>query len=157
MEDKKIFIRFKTADYKKLKARAKKERLPVSSMIKHILFIDDYIKQEKPKQVEKNEDPQIEHDWIQCNKCLETFHSKNGKIEKIPLAHGGMHIKLSCPTCGGFIKFLAYEESRLYCGKYAGKSIKEIYREDPQYLDWALHNLRISDRARKNIEEVLSR
>ncbi|WP_347275413.1 hypothetical protein [Candidatus Kuenenia sp.] len=56
-------------------------------------------------------------------------------ITTIPLPTGS-HKKAICSGCKKFIKFLPHSIPALYFGKYKGKTIAEIARKDPSYLQW---------------------
>ena len=76
---------------------------------------------------------------LTCQKCGLIFQDIEGKIEEIPLKAGGSHLKCSCPGCGKYVKFLPHSgEARFYFGKYKGKTVLEIAKSDPEYLQWLL-------------------
>lgn len=75
---------------------------------------------------------------LTCKKCGLYFFDIDGKLEHLSLPSGGFHIKCSCPGCGSYIKFLPHSEPKLYFGKYKGKTIKEIAKQDKEYLEWLL-------------------
>lgn len=69
-----------------------------------------------------------------CGVCQSTLEAK---IEKHYLPNGGYHIKAHCFECGTFIKNMPHSLPRiLHFGKYKGKSIAEVAKENPAYLVW---------------------
>ena len=72
------------------------------------------------------------------------------------LTKAGQHIKWSCVSCG-YIKFLAQSIINFHMpiGKYKGKLLVEIYKDDPEYLIWANENMK--NNVGKRIKEFLER
>ena len=73
----------------------------------------------------------------------------------------GQHMRAKCPTCGKHIKFLKKTipggDDILYFGKYKGKSVSEVVREDRGYAQWATINLtkRISDAFTNELKKTI--
>ncbi|NCU42357.1 MAG: hypothetical protein EOM19_06610 [Candidatus Moranbacteria bacterium] len=60
-------------------------------------------------------------------------------------SNGSVHKEARCPSCGAYIKYLAGEPNPLdtmYYGKYKGRTIMSIAKEDPDYAQWASANLK---------------
>lgn len=92
---------------------------------------------------------------LTCKKCGLFVDETDCKIEHLPLPSGGFHLKCSCPDCGSYIKFLPHSEPKLYFGKYKGKTIKEIAKEDKEYLKWLLTTDKGDTELGKNIRQEL--
>ena len=96
--------------------------------------------------------PSLLKERIHCATC--------GKIVSLRLEpqtfhDGSQHLRGSCPSCNRWIKWVPWDEPRLYVGKYANLSISTIAQRDPQYLQWALKTLRLSHATRTAIQEAL--
>lgn len=68
---------------------------------------------------------------------------------------GGYHLKVCCPSCQNFIKFLPHSEPKLYFGKYKGMLISEVVRKDAPYLRWLLSENPKSAKLKSDIREAL--
>lgn len=67
-----------------------------------------------------------------CRSC----ESKVGK--KLSTALGGMAMKTS-PGSGRYVVSSDGDDAILQFGKHVGKSVSELQRTDPSYLDWMMH------------------
>lgn len=93
------------------------------------------------------------YDELVCKRCgvLAVPH-----VEEIPLARGGYHLKASCASCGGYIKFLPQGGSpKLHFGKHKGKDIELVAMEDPEYLKWLMAQEWLKRNLRTAIEEAM--
>ena len=71
---------------------------------------------------------------IFCHRC----NSEKFNTERIPLPHGGYHLKTNCAVCGRFINFLPHQKTKFPFGKYRGLSVVEVAAKDLGYLQWCL-------------------
>lgn len=92
---------------------------------------------------------------IVCKKCGVIHDTETLILETIPLPGGGRHIKVICPICKSFIKFLPHSVPALWFGKYKGRTISEIAQKDPSYLQWLVKQDIKSARLKAAIEEAL--
>lgn len=74
-----------------------------------------------------------------CKKCGLCQSVAKANVTKKPLAQGGYHSIAKCYDCNTFIKNLPHSKvEMLWFGKYKGKAISTVAREDRQYLKWLL-------------------
>ncbi len=92
---------------------------------------------------------------IVCKKCGVIHQKENLIIETIPLPGGGSHKKATCPICKSFIQFIRHSVPALYFGKYKGKTISVVAKQDPSYLQWLAKQDIKSARLKAAIEEAL--
>jgi len=81
---------------------------------------------------------------------------ENTETEKI-FSNGTKHIELRCKGCHthrGYKPQGKFEDFSLWFGKHKGKTLMQIYKEEPSYLDWIYANV-AKDSMKKKIEEVL--
>ena len=71
---------------------------------------------------------------ILCLHC----NSEKFNTQHISLPNRGFHIKVSCASCGRFLKFLAHDAPRLHFGKHRGETVVAVAQKDPEYLKWCL-------------------
>ena len=69
----------------------------------------------------------------------------------------GPHLRMDCPDCGAYVKFLpkSIDEFKMPIGKYKGKTFAEIEQTDKQYVVWVSNN--IQGRPGKAASEYLKR
>ena len=90
---------------------------------------------------------------LRCSRCGEEF--SRAQIVKIELPNGGHHLKVCCPNCGRFVRFLRHAKPKiLWFGKYKGEQILAVAKKDRQYLEWLL-NLDLRPPLRESIEAAL--
>ncbi len=92
---------------------------------------------------------------FKCPQCGLEGDIENVVSEKIPLPDGKYHLKISCQSCGRFIKFQSHEKPTLYFGKHRGKTIEDVARIDRRYLVW-LSEQELKGRLLEQIKLVLS-
>lgn len=72
-----------------------------------------------------------------CKNCGRTQDELTAKIEKHYLPNGGYHLKALCHDCGVFIQNMPHSLPQiLHFGKYKGKPIAVIAKENTSYLRW---------------------
>ena len=73
-----------------------------------------------------------------CKKCAAQV---DFSIADRFFSNGVKHKQADCSQCGSYIKFLGDETKMdfLYFGKYKNKTIIEVEKLDPAYLDWLLN------------------
>jgi len=92
-----------------------------------------------------------------CKNCGLEQDELTAKIEKHFLANGGYHLKALCSDCGAFIKNMPHSLPQiLHFGKYKGKPIAVIAKENPAYLRW-LYNQDIKETLKNSIKIELGR
>ncbi len=69
---------------------------------------------------------------IHCHHC----NRDKIRLERMPIARGGYHLRASCALCGRFIKFVPHQGTVLPFGKHKGLTVIEISIMDPTYLKW---------------------
>ena len=95
----------------------------------------------------------------QC-RCGHVFddEGKDIKTTMQMYSNGINHKKALCPNCG-IRQPRALPQTQfvevLYFGKYKGRRIDDIAKEDPGYLQWTLENMDLSGRMRMSIETAL--
>jgi len=90
-------------------------------------------------------------DTTRCYTCQKTVTLRCDPQE---FTDGSRHLRGTCPFCHRWIKWVSWDEPRLYIGKYANQSIRTIVQRDPTYLQWALTTLRLSAVTRVAIQEA---
>ncbi|MBT9175596.1 MAG: hypothetical protein DDT22_01276 [candidate division WS2 bacterium] len=94
---------------------------------------------------------------IVCRHCGLCQNLLTAKISKHYIPNGGYHIKALCSNCGRFIKNIPYSIPQvLHFGKYKGKPIAVVAKENPAYLRW-LCGRNIKNSLRKSIELELEK
>ena len=74
---------------------------------------------------------------MKCRKCYAEFR-EDPELYTV----AGPHIRLDCPACGGFIKFIAKElegepaDLIVPFGKYNGQTLGQILISDRSYLEF---------------------
>ncbi len=92
-----------------------------------------------------------------CKQCGVCQNESEAKIEKHYLPNGGYHLKALCSDCGAFIKNMPHSLPQiLHFGKYKGKPIAVIAKENPAYLHW-LCNQDIKGNLKQSIQIELGR
>lgn len=81
-----------------------------------------------------------------CWHCGKSYEESELKKAPQVIADGRTQIRGECPR-GHFVTFLPQGPKRLYFGKYKGKTIREVGREDKQYLQWVLENIELKKHA----------
>ena len=78
-----------------------------------------------------------------CTRC--ELDVADVDVIKVPQ---GTHLRANCPVCGFYIKFLKQNkrdkilrDEKMPFGKYTGKSISDITKDDPSYANWAAETL----------------
>lgn len=93
-----------------------------------------------------------------CKKCGCIF--KEWKINPRTFTNGTFHLEARCPECNWFYKYMPQKEGtdfKLYFGKYSGKMVSEVMREDFEYLWWLLENYdkqKFRDKLQKTIDSL---
>ena len=92
---------------------------------------------------------------LDCPQCCSVVPTDRVITGRIVLPNGGYHLKASCPYCKAFIKFMVHDPPKMYIGKYKGRLLADIAKDDPAYLRWFLMQ-EIKKPLRKQIEEALN-
>lgn len=78
---------------------------------------------------------------LTCVHCQADFSEEEAIKEKI-----SVHLTVRCPYCGKYIMHLQQSDpspmEELPFGKHKGKTCMRITREDRQYAEWAVRNLK---------------
>lgn len=88
---------------------------------------------------------------LPCHRCNRTVVPK---LFYRNFANNTHHIGATCPDCGNFIKWVPHTEPKLYFGKYAGHTVREVAKKNPDYLRWLYAN-GTKQTLMRQIEEVL--
>ena len=92
-----------------------------------------------------------------CRQCGLEQDELKAKIEKHFLSNGGYHMTAHCFQCGSFIKNMPHSLPQiLHFGKYKGKPIAVVAKENPSYLRW-LCNQGIKDNLKNSIQTELDK
>lgn len=90
-----------------------------------------------------------------CKNCEKSFDELAVKIKKDFLPNGGYHLKAYCPECNIFIKNIPHSMPKvLHFGKYKGKPIAVVAKENTSYLRW-LCNQDIKNNLKQSILDEL--
>jgi uncharacterized protein (DUF3820 family) len=90
-----------------------------------------------------------------CLRCDQHLSYTTVIKDKIPIATGGFHLKISCPDCLQYIKFVSHESPKMHFGKYRGLELSEIACRDRDYLEWLITQ-EIKPKLHANIIKALS-
>lgn len=103
--------------------------------------------------VENNNTPQNPDEILTC---VCGWHGPAGDAK---VWRQGQHLRADCPECGTYLKYLAQSIPKLFFGKFKGKPVDEVAREDPRYLAWVLDksNIRLTQSLRRSIAQALGR
>lgn len=76
---------------------------------------------------------------LTCPKCGLEQSEMEANVTTKPLPQGGSHRIARCNNCNSYIKNIPHSSvSMLWFGKYKGKPIVTVAKEDPKYLGWLL-------------------
>ena len=88
---------------------------------------------------------------------MEQKAEQNIVYEEKTFEDGKIHVQASCKHCGGFLKWwpkVTDEEFEMPFGKYKGKKLTDIIKDDRDYAVWAAANLTKGNVA-KRIQNLL--
>ncbi len=82
-----------------------------------------------------------------------------GEVEPT-LVPAGPHMKAVCSKCGAYIKFVSVtpkDEIKIHFGRYKGRLMSDIAKEDSEYLRWVYEQAWSNKKLKEDIDFFLSK
>ena len=91
-----------------------------------------------------------------CRNCKKEQEIKE---KEVIFKNGTKHLEARCDICDRYIKYLPHilpADTKLFFGKYKGKTLLEIKREDQEYLYWLYEQTWCKNSLKEKIDYILA-